>query len=238
MSRTLVFSGILGAAALLGAGGVSAQVVDDIISIPVDSVLRAPENSVTLVASAPVPVQFQGTDCIAEVEVDNQESEHDGNDLIVASGGTSGVVENFETEAFGVRIVEIPLTLGATVDVSLRMGPDEISSGGVVITVVCASSVPPTTVPPSTEPPSTEPPVTVPPESAPETTVPGPSAPTTTVVAAFPPGGGATPPPAAAQPPSGGLPATGPSGTTWAAISATLLLGAGLGLSRLARQPR
>jgi LPXTG-motif cell wall-anchored protein len=238
MSRTLVFSGILGAAALLGAGGVSAQVVEDIISIPVDSVLRAPENSVTLVASAPVPAQFQGTNCVAEVEVDNQESEHDGNDLIVASGGTSGVVENFETEAFGVRTVEIPLTLGATVDVSLRMGPDEISSGGVFITVDCSASVPPTTEPPTTEPPTTEPPATVPPESTPETTVPGSPAPTTTVVAAFPPGGGATPPPAAAQPPSGGLPATGPSGTTWAAIAATLLLGAGLGLSRLARQPR
>ena len=233
MSRTLVFTGIVGAAALLGAGGASAQVVEDIISIPVDSVLRAPVNSVTLVASAPVPGEFQGTDCIAEVEVDNQESEHDGNDLIVASGGTSGVVENFEAEAFGVRTVEIPLTLGATVDVSLRMGPDEISSGGVFITVDCAESVPPTTEPPTTEPPTTEPPATVPPES----TVPGVSAPTTTVVSALPPGGGATPPPAAAQPPSGGLPATGPSGTTWAAIAATLMLGAGLGLSRLARQP-
>ena len=233
MSRTLVFTGIVGAAALLGAGGASAQVVEDIISIPVDSVLRAPVNSVTLVASAPVPGEFQGTDCIAEVEVDNQESEHDGNDLIVASGGTSGVLENFETEAFGVRTVEIPLTLGATVDVSLRMGPDEISSGGVFITVDCAESVPPTTEPPTTEPPTTEPPATVPPES----TVPGVSAPTTTVVSALPPGGGATPPPAAAQPPSGGLPATGPSGTTWAAIAATLMLGAGLGLSRLARQP-
>lgn len=226
MTRTLVFSGILGAAALLGAGVASAQVAEDIISIPVDSVLRAPANSVTLVASAPVPGEFQGTDCIAEVEVDNQESEHDGNDLIVTSGGTSGVLENFETEAFGVRTVEIPLTLGATVDVSLRMGPDEISSGGVFITVDCAVSVPPTTEPPTTEPPTTEPPATVPPES----TVPGPSTPTTTVVSAFPPGGG--------TPPAAGLPATGPSGTTWAAIAATLLLGAGLGLSRLARQPR
>ena len=233
MSRTLVFTGIVGAAALLGAGGASAQVVENIISIPVDSVLEAPVNSVTLVASAPVPGQFQGAACIAEVEVDNQESEHDGNDLIVASGGTSGVLENFETEAFGVRTIEIPLTLGATVDVSLRMGPDEISSGGVFITVDCAESVPPTTEPPTTEPPTTEPPATVPPES----TVPGVSAPTTTVVSALPPGGGATPPPAAAQPPSGGLPATGPSGTTWAAIAATLMLGAGLGLSRLARQP-
>jgi len=233
MSRTLVFSGILGAAALLGAGAASAQVVEDIVSIPVDSILRAPENSVTLVASAPVPAQFQGAACIAEVEVDNQESEHDGNDLIVASGGTSGVLQNFEAEAFGVRTVEIPLTLGATVDVSVRMGPDEISSGGVFITVDCAASVPPTT-----EPPTTEPPATVPPESGPETTVPGPSAPTTTVVSALPPGGGATSPPAAAQPPSSGLPATGPSGTTWAAIAATLMLGAGVGLSRLARQPR
>ncbi len=238
MTRTLVFSGIFAAATLLGAGGVSAQVVEDIIRIPVDSVLRAPANSVTLVASAPVPDAFQGTACIAEVEVDNQESEHAGNDLIVASGGMSGVVENFETEAFGVRTVEIPLTLGATVDVSLRMGPDQISSGGVFITVDCTQPVPPTTEPPTTEPPTTEPPATIPPEVGPGTTVP--STPTTTVVAALPPGGGATSPPAAAQPPasSGELPATGSSGTTWAAIAAAMLLGAGLGLTRLARHPR
>lgn len=225
MTRRLIFSGILSAVTLLGASGVvSAQVVEDIIRIPVDSVLRAPENSVTLVASAPVPAEFQGTNCIAEVEVDNQQSEHDGNDLIVASGGTSGELQNFETEAFGVRTVEIPLTLGTTVDVSLRMGPDEISSGGVFITVDCTQAVPPTTAPP---------------EVGPGTTVPE-SAPTTTIVAALPPGGGAASPPGAAQPsaPAGELPATGPSGTTWAAIAAIALIGAGLGLTGLSCQKR
>ena len=224
MKRLLFFSGILGAVTLVGGGAVvSAQVVEDIISIPVDSVLRAPANSLTLVASAPVPGEFVGVACIAEVEVDNQQSEHDGNDLIVASGSTSGVVENFESEAFGVRTVEIPLTLGSTVDVSLRMGPDEISSGGVFLTVDCTQSVPPTTEPPTTEPP----------EVAPET-------PTTTDVAAFPPSAGGANPPAAAQPaaPSAALPATGPSGTAWATIAATLLLGAGFGMTRLSRRPQ
>jgi len=230
MIRRLIFSGILGAATLLGASSaVSAQIVEDIIRIPVDSVLRAPENSVTLVASAPVPGEFQGTDCIAVVEVDNQQSEHEGNDLIIASGNTSGELQNFETEAFGVRTIEIPLTLGATVDVSLRMGPDRISSGGVFITVDCTQPVPPTTVPPTT----------APPEVGPGTTVPESPTATTTIVAALPPGG-ATSPPAAAQPSagSGELPATGPSGTTWATLAAIVLLGTGLGLARLARQPR
>lgn len=232
MKRALLFSGIVGAATLVGGGAiVSAQVVDNIISIPVDSVLRAPEGSVTLVASAPVPGEFQGVACVAEVEVDNQQSEHDGNDLIVASGGTSGVLENFETEAFGVRTVDIPLTLGSTVDVSLRMGPDEISSGGVFITVDCTQAIPPTTVPPTTEPPTTAPPATVPPEGGPGTTVPDSGTPTTTVVGALPPGG---------QPssPSGSLPATGPSSTTWVALLATVLLGGGFGLAQLARRPQ
>lgn len=221
-----MFSGIVGAATLVGGGAiVSAQVVDNIISIPVDSILRAPQGSVTLVASAQVPGEFQGVACIAEVEVDNQQSEHDGNDLIVASGGTSGMLENFETEAFGVRTVEIPLTLGSTVDVSLRMGPDEISSGGVFITVDCTQTEPPTT-----EPPTTAPPTTTPPEVGTPTTVPG--APTTSVVAALPPTGGQT----GTAP--GSLPATGPSGTTWAALAATALLGAGFGLAQLARRPQ
>ena len=184
MNRKLAVSGIFGAVALLGAGGIaSAQVVEDIISLPVDSVLEAPEGSVTLVASASVPGEFQGAACIAEVEVDNQESVHDGNDLIVSSGGTSGVVENFESEAFGIRTVEIPLTLGSTVEVSLRMGEDEISSGGVFITIDCTQTVPPTTAPPET----------------PATTVPD-VTPTTTIVSALPPGGGATSPPAVAGP--------------------------------------
>ena len=236
MTRTLLFSGIVGLATLVGGGAiVSAQVVENIISIPIDSVLRAPENSVTLVASAPVPGDFQGVACVAAVEVDNQQSEHDGNDLIVASGGTSGLIEDFESEAFGVRTVEIPLTLGSTVDVSLRMGPDEISSGGVFITIDCTQPIPPTTVPATTEPPTTEPPTTEPPEAGPGTTVPETVAPTTTVVAALPPGGGgaATPP---AGDPSGTLPATGVSGTTWAAMIATALLGAGFGMTRLARR--
>jgi LPXTG-motif cell wall-anchored protein len=210
MSRKLVLSGVIAATALLGAGGVSAQVIAD-IDIPVDNVLRAPVNSVTLIATAPVPAQYQGADCVAEVEIYNQESEHEGNDLIVASGGTSGVVENFETEAFGVRTSEVALTLGATVDVSVRMGPEQISSGGIVVTIDCPQTVAPTTEPPE-------------------------AVPTTTVVASRPPGGGATNPPTAAQP--GDLPTTGPSGTTWAAIAATTLLGAGLGLARLARRPQ
>lgn len=224
MNRKLVVSGIFGAVAALAAGGVaSAQVVEDIISIPIDSVLLAPEGSVTLIASAPVPGEFQSADCVAEVEVDNQESVHDGNDLIVASGSTSGVVENFESEAFGVRTVAIPLTLGSTVDVSLRMGEDEISSGGVFITIDCRQTVPPTTAPPED----------------PETTVPEPT-PTTSIVNALPPGGPVTGPPAVGQPsaPTAALPATGPSATTWAAIAAVALLGAGLGLTRLARNSR
>ena len=227
MKRTLLATGILSAATLMGFGGMaSAQVVENIISIPVDSVLRAPEGSVTQVASAPVPGEFQGSECVAEVEADNQVSVHDNNDLIVSSGATSGVVDNFESEAFGSRTVVIPLTLGTTVDVSLRMGPDEVSSGGVFITVDCTPTAPPVPAPPVTAPPTTAP-------SESSTT-------TTTVVAALPPGGGATSPPAAVQPPSpsSGLPSTGPSGTTWAAIAAIAMISAGLGLIRLSRQPR
>ncbi len=253
MKRSLLLSGVLGATVLMGTSGVvSAQVVENIISIPVDSVLRAPAGSVTLVASAPVPGEFQGARCVAEVEVDNQESVHDQNDLIVASGATSGVVANFESEAFGVRTVEIPLTLGTTVDISLRMGPDEVSSGGVFITVDCTPTTPPTTTPPTTTPPTTGPSTTTtttPPTTGPSTTTTttppivappttGPSTTTTTVVATLPPGGGAPNPPAAVQPPPSGLPATGPSGTTWAAIAAIALIGAGLGLTGLSRQKR
>lgn len=121
-----------------GSAGVGAQeVIEDIISIPVDSVLRAAPGTVTQIATAPVPEAFQGSDCIAEVESINQESVHPDNDLILVSGETSGEVLDFESEAFQDTTAEIPLTLGTDLVVSLRMGPNGVSSGGVLITVDC-----------------------------------------------------------------------------------------------------
>ena len=130
MLRKIVVLGAVALAAFAGAAPSTSaqQVIENIITIPVDSVLYADKDSITPVASAPVPAEFQGSACIAEVEADNQESVHLNNNLIISSGNTSGTVFDFESEAFGVTGAEIPLTLGTTVDVSLQMGPAQVSS--------------------------------------------------------------------------------------------------------------
>jgi LPXTG-motif cell wall-anchored protein len=216
-------------------------VIENIITIPVDSVLYADRGSITPVASAPVPAEFQGSACIAEVEADNQESVHLNNNLIISSGSTSGTVFDFESEAFGVTGAEIPLTLGTTVDVSLQMGPAQVSSGGVIVTIDCTRTTPPEpTAPQPTVPQPTVPQIPVPvptttepqtPSTTQPTTVP-PTPTTTDVVAALPPGQTPTP-----TSPTPALPATGPSSAPWTALAAIALLVAGSGFILLAQRP-
>lgn len=213
------------AAAVAVSAPVSAQVVvEDVIVIPVDSRFGAPPGSVTQVASVAVPEDFQGVECIFDVQDVNNESVHPNNDLILSSGSTSGEVQNFETEAFGTVGASLMLTLGPTVDVSIRMGPDGRSSGGVNISVDCPLPAAPTTTAPT---PSTSEPTPEVPESTPS--VPA-TTPTTPVgvggeTASNAPGGAAT------------LPATGPSGTFWAGLIAAIMLVTGGGLVYAVRRP-
>jgi hypothetical protein len=89
------------------------------------------------------------------------------------------VVENVEDEAGAVFVGDAEIVLqGATLVVSVRIGPDGISSGGLAITFDCDVQPPTTTEPPATTaPPGTEPPSPTsteqpPPSVAPQTTVP------------------------------------------------------------------
>jgi hypothetical protein len=169
----------LGAAAAIAlAAPASAQsVAEDVIVIPIDTVVFGPAGSVTSIASAPVPEEFQGSDCTANVRLGNQESVHLGNDLIVESGGSSAVVEDVESEPFGTTGATVPLTLGETVDVSLRFGADGIwSPAASVIGIDCpVPAAPPTTEPAPTttvvesQPPAANPPAAQPPRSLPPT---------------------------------------------------------------------
>lgn len=216
MQRHRIITGILAVCALVGVGGAAhAQTVqEDIIVIPVDSVLRAPAGSVTSIASSPVPAEFQGAECVADIQAVNQESVHPNNDLLISSGSSSAEVLDVESVAFGQAGAMVDLTLGATVDLSLRMGPDEVSSGGLIVTIDCPLVVPPTTEAPSTTVPSTEAP---------------------TVTTAPPTGvspGGATP----GQSPGASLPETGAEGSVWMAVVALSLLAGGGALVRLARR--
>jgi hypothetical protein len=120
------------------------------IEISIDTVVRAEEGSITVLATTDTPPDLIGMSCVGVAEAINQPSVHPGNDLIVASGDDSIVLKDVEREPGAVTTAEALLTLGPTVTVSLRMGPDEIFSGGLVFTI--GECAPPTT---TTEPTTT-----------------------------------------------------------------------------------
>ena len=118
--------------------------------IVIDTVVTAGEGSITVLATADTPPDLVGFSCAGVAQATNQPSVHPGNDLIVASGDDSIVLQDVEREPGAVTTVEALLTLGPTVNVALRMGPDEVFSGGLVFTI--GECTPPTT---TTEPATT-----------------------------------------------------------------------------------
>ena len=121
------------------------------IDIPVDTVVMAGEGSITVLATIDTPSDLIGSSCVGVAEAVNQPSVHQGNDLIVASGDDTIVLRDVEREPGAVTRGEALLALGPKVSVSLRMGPDEVYSGGLVFTIG-ECTPPPTT---TTEPPPT-----------------------------------------------------------------------------------
>jgi len=124
-----------------------------LFAIPIDTVVTAGEGTITTLGAADTPPDLVGLSCVGVVEATNQSSVHAGNDLIAASGEDSIVLEDVERKPGAVTTADAPLTLGPSVTVSLRMGPDEIFSGGLVFTI--GECTPPTTTTTTTAPTTT-----------------------------------------------------------------------------------
>jgi hypothetical protein len=107
------------------------------ISIPVDTVVRAPEGTTTELADADVPAEFAHHFCMVTAHAENQESVHLGNDLLVRSGTSQVVLPDVESEPGGVVEAAELLELGDVIVVSLIMGPDGVFSAGFEVTVEC-----------------------------------------------------------------------------------------------------
>jgi uncharacterized repeat protein (TIGR01451 family) len=129
-----------------------------VIEISIDTVVTATQGSITVLDTTDTPPDLIGMSCVGVARAINQPSVHAGNDLIVASGDDSIVLEDVEREPGVVTTAEAPLTLGPTVTVSLLMGPDEIFSGGLVFSIGECTTPTTTTTEGSTT--TTEPPTT------------------------------------------------------------------------------
>lgn len=106
-------------------------------SLPVTTRAHGSEGSEILLATVNVDPSAVGETASVTAVAENQSSVHPGNDLVVASGSTSVVLENVE-RAEGVETpANGTLTLGTTITVTLLMGPDEVFSAGIMLSIVC-----------------------------------------------------------------------------------------------------
>jgi hypothetical protein len=135
--KLLVAIGVVTAVAGLSADRAMASHAYTQISIPVETVIEAPEGSTTELAAQPVPEGFADHMCEVRAHAENQESTHPDNDLVVESGSSSVLLRNVEAEPGQVVEADQMLELGDVITVSLIMGPDEVFSAGIEVIVEC-----------------------------------------------------------------------------------------------------
>ena len=209
----------------------------EVVSIPIDGVIYGNEGDVIEFASGAVPEEHVGRACFGAAATDNNGSVHPNNDLIITTGATTVIIRDVEDVPGKGHTISGAVVLGETIEVSVKLGADGVSSGGFVLSFECEDVVPPaTTAPPTTLAPTTsETPATTAPATTIEVTTseaPEPSGPTTE---SLPPEVSAVPPTTAPPPagPEATLPVTGTSTTYLVASSGFALLAAGVALLAL-----
>jgi hypothetical protein len=139
--------------------------------IPLDTVIRGDEGSEHVVETATVPEEDLGRGCEVVVAGENNDSVHPNNDIIVESGGSSVEALDVEREPEAVTEATGTLTLGEEITVSVRLGSDEVFSGGLMVTVDCP--IPPTPTTSTTSTTTTVPEAPTPAPAPPAMPVPG-----------------------------------------------------------------
>ncbi len=133
--RVLVVLSILMAA---GLGVVVAPVGAETISVPIpQTAVKGEPGSTVLLGSQTVDPELQGRSCDVAVSATNQVSEHPGNTLVITSGDSSMVVAGIEDVANATTNASGTLTLGPTINVSVKLGNSNITSLGSSLTVTC-----------------------------------------------------------------------------------------------------
>jgi LPXTG-motif cell wall-anchored protein len=121
-----------------------------VVEIPLDTVVRGESASEHLLVTESIAPDDAGRECRVAAEGVNNESTHPNTDLLVRSGGGAVVVPDVEREADVRTEAAGTIVLGADVSVFVRLGPDGVFSGGLVVTVECAKPSPTTTEKPTT----------------------------------------------------------------------------------------
>jgi len=148
------------------------------IVVPIETVVFAPKDSVTVLRTTPTPEGLEGQTCAVVARAINQSSVHPGNDLAVESLTTT-LLSDVEGESGGTVTATDTMVLDNQILIHLVMGPDEVFSAGIEVLFDCPPEETTTTAPPvpttSTFPPSST--------TTPVDTTTIPEATTTTIVA-------------------------------------------------------
>jgi hypothetical protein len=110
------------------------------------TLIGKPPGSIHLVHTETVDESLIGASCTGFAATENNASEWANNDLIIASGGNTAVIPDFEAVSGGTTFLAGTLTLGPTIDISIRLGPGGVTSGGTLIVLSCAQPEVTTTV--------------------------------------------------------------------------------------------
>ena len=116
------------------------------IVISIETVVRAPEDSETVLRAHPVPNGLVGETCSVIAQSLNQSSVHPGNDLIIESH-TRIVLVDVEAEPGGTVTATDVMVLSDQVLIILVMGPDEVFSAGIDVLFDCPPEPTTTTSP-------------------------------------------------------------------------------------------
>jgi hypothetical protein len=135
-SKSLIAASAIVGALLFGFVSPANAAEDFVIDIP-ESVLRPPPNP-AVITTEEVPAELVGKSCLVTLVASNNDSVHEGNNLIVVTGDEEVTFQNVESEAFQTTTAEGEIDLGETVTLELAFGDDQVSSGGLKLTFDCS----------------------------------------------------------------------------------------------------
>lgn len=108
------------------------------VQIP-QTVVRGAAGDTSKLTELTVPASLQGKSVTASAQAVNNTSVHPGTSLIISSNSTSFSLNDIEGSANKVTNGSGQLTLGSTVEVTVKLGSDGVFSGGgnLTITIDC-----------------------------------------------------------------------------------------------------
>jgi hypothetical protein len=130
---------------VVGALGSAGAASDDIVITLDKSASGAPGDVITL-GTQSVAAQYVGLTCQGTYSASNNASVHPDTQLIISSGVSSVTINGVEDAPGATRTATQPLTLGDTITIAVRLGPDGIASmSGEAVTMDCPATASTTT---------------------------------------------------------------------------------------------